>query len=420
MKLRLSLEYKLIFATIFFAVFIVQFQHHQLSDRVLHEMVFAKESRNRLLVDTVAPIIAVNLAFGLEEANRAYLEQISQKNGDIIRLELIAPSGKILYRFARSSEPQAAKNNLNFRSERIFDTLDGTLLATIEVSFGDEDYRALMRDFDALNIQTILIAVASLIALILVIRRMFSGLRRLRQSVEAYDPKRHNFTLERVKGSDEIGVIHNAIVGMVERIADFAKALDQANASLESKVIERTAALEEANAALEKLSMTDALTDLPNRRYFEERFDHLWQLAQRNRSALAMIICDIDHFKKFNDTYGHVMGDRVLRSVAEVLKSVLKRKSDMVARYGGEEFVLVLYGVDTTAAVALCENIQEALRAMRVEHQPISMSFGVALVYPYIGLDAQCLLQAADEVLYDAKEAGRDRIIVGECDQRIN
>ncbi len=408
MKIRLSLEYKLIFAMVFFAVFIVQFQHHQLADRVPHEIALAKESRNRLLVDTIKPIITLNLAFGLEEANRSYLEHLCDKNVDIVRLELLSPNGRLLFRFVRTQNTLAPHSDLNFRSERIFDTLGGTLLGKIEVQFSDDDYREMIEHFDVLHIRIALIAIASLIVLILVIRRMLAGLRLLHKNVEAFDPKRNNFNLTLTNRSDEVGVIHNAIV----RMQNFAHALDQANATLESKVMERTAALESANAALEKLSATDVLTDLPNRRYFQERFSYLWQLAQRNQVPLALIICDIDHFKRFNDTWGHATGDQVLQSVSGVLKSVLKRKSDMVARYGGEEFVLVLYGVDTAAAVALCENIRQTLRLTTIEHNPVSMSYGVAHVQPESTIEPDSLLQAADKALYEAKQSGRDRIVV--------
>ncbi len=174
--------------------------------------------------------------------------------------------------------------------------------------------------------------------------------------------------------------------------------------------IENALAYEKAS----KLAATDALTGLFNRRYLEEALTREISRAERAGSRLATLILDIDHFKGFNDTYGHAMGDVVLKKVANVLRSGL-RKGDVLARFGGEEFVILLPGVSSRSALELAERIRASVESADVHpggpRKHVTVSVGVSL-FPDDGGHGEELLQKADEALYAAKETGRNRAVV--------
>jgi diguanylate cyclase (GGDEF)-like protein len=164
----------------------------------------------------------------------------------------------------------------------------------------------------------------------------------------------------------------------------------------------RTLALAEVRAA------TDALTGLPNARTLHESLRRMLAYAGRRLEPLTLVLLDLDHFKRVNDTFGHEAGDAVLAGVGDVLASKL-RGSDFAARYGGEEFVVLLPATDRAGGVAVANNLRELLTELRVPglDAPVTGSFGVAS-YPEDALDASALLRVADQALYAAKAAGRN------------
>ncbi len=193
------------------------------------------------------------------------------------------------------------------------------------------------------------------------------------------------------------------------------------SAELDRKVQELLAVkgqLEEANARLNELSLTDALTGLANRRCFQEALQTEWRRAMRNGHSLTLVMADIDSFKQFNDTYGHVAGDECLVRVAALVQSPLMRSSDLAARYGGEEFVVLLPGTDLDGGVHLAEEIRRAVAGLEIPNEGaaagahITMSFGVASVVPRLEIPELDLVCAADKALYMAKEGGRNRVHV--------
>ncbi len=168
---------------------------------------------------------------------------------------------------------------------------------------------------------------------------------------------------------------------------------------------------------LEKLSNRDGLTNIPNRRYFEERLEGEWARSWRSGSPLAIAMMDIDHFKLYNDHYGHGAGDDCLRRVANILKKSLTRSMDMIARYGGEEFVALLPDTDLNGARHVGEQLRDAVEraTIRHEHSPtasvVTLSVGVAAhTQSAPKADAGKLLQCADRALYSAKEQGRNTL----------
>lgn len=200
-------------------------------------------------------------------------------------------------------------------------------------------------------------------------------------------------------------------------------ALAQANIELEDKVQQRTQALEEVNHQLAVLSVTDALTRLANRRRFDAVWLDEWQRALRQATPLAVIMLDVDHFKAYNDHYGHQQGDECLRRVGEVLLTTVRRAGELVARYGGEEFVVVLPGTSVIHAMAVAESIRANIQAAGIAHAHsgvaavVTVSLGVAVGIPTQGDARDALVHAADAALYRAKDQGRNRVVLSDIDR---
>ena len=166
---------------------------------------------------------------------------------------------------------------------------------------------------------------------------------------------------------------------------------------------------------LRQMVFIDGLTGVYNRRFFDERLALEFQRARRSGSSLAMIVADVDYFKRFNDHYGHLAGDEALRRVAATLKAQLKRPGDMVSRYGGEEFACILPETDLAGALGLAGEMEAAIRSAHIEHADsevcaqLTVSLGVASFQPDANRLAEELILAADQQLYLAKSKGRGR-----------
>lgn len=187
---------------------------------------------------------------------------------------------------------------------------------------------------------------------------------------------------------------------------------------LEQQVAERTRELSEANRQLQRLSECDGLTGIANRRKFDATWSQEWKRATRQGLSLAVVLLDVDHFKAFNDHYGHQAGDDCLRQVAEAVAAVARRPEDLAARFGGEEFVVVLPGLTAPQALRVAENLRAAVAACRIPHAHnsaaavVTASLGVAAAQPGPGNRPEQLLAAADAALYQAKHEGRNRIVL--------
>jgi len=176
--------------------------------------------------------------------------------------------------------------------------------------------------------------------------------------------------------------------------------------------------LADANLELQKLAALDSLTGIGNRRAFDDTLQNEWQRGQRTKTPLSMLLCDVDHFKLYNDEYGHQAGDLCLKKVAAVLTEQLKRPADLVARYGGEEFAVVLPETDLSGALKLADACREKLAALAIEHSGanigvVTMSVGVASLVPAPEFSAEDLINRADKALYAAKAAGRNCVQQG-------
>ncbi|BAH77475.1 diguanylate cyclase [Solidesulfovibrio magneticus] len=176
--------------------------------------------------------------------------------------------------------------------------------------------------------------------------------------------------------------------------------------------------LEALTRKFEQLSNQDGLTGVPNRRCFEDAFRKEWLRSRRDGTPLSALMIDIDCFKLYNDTYGHLQGDLCLRRVAEAIVEALKRPGDFAARYGGEEFVTLLPGTDLAGALSIAGIIRGNVRAANIEHASspvadiVTVSIGISGVVPNMDLEPETLLAASDAALYQAKSAGRNRVEV--------
>jgi two-component system, chemotaxis family, response regulator WspR len=174
--------------------------------------------------------------------------------------------------------------------------------------------------------------------------------------------------------------------------------------------------LMEANIELQRLNNVDALTGASNRKHFNEYIEKEWKRAAREQSPLSVLMIDVDDFKRFNDTYGHVAGDEVLRKVAKAMRDTLGRPGDLAARFGGEEFVIVLPGTPLEGASAIGEKVRKSVEALQVPHSGstvvgfVTISLGAGSTIPRRGGSFVSLIETADVALYQAKKNGKNRV----------
>ena len=211
-----------------------------------------------------------------------------------------------------------------------------------------------------------------------------------------------------IEHKDEVGALATAFNEMAARIAKHTSELEQ-------RVAERTAELQDAYERLKGVAVTDPLTGCFNRRYLDEHLTEELARAKRYHSDLSVMMCDIDFFKRVNDSYGHPAGDKVLAEVAALLRSGSRQQIDWVVRYGGEEFLLVLPESPREKALALAERLRVAIQTAAFDYEgtpmKVTASFGLSTLRPDGDASAASLVACADEALYQAKQGGRNRVV---------
>jgi diguanylate cyclase (GGDEF)-like protein len=219
-----------------------------------------------------------------------------------------------------------------------------------------------------------------------------------------------------VRGSDEIAELTRAFNDMAHRIREGRESLETARDELSNA----NEGLRAANRTLETLAITDGLTSLYNHRHFQETFEKELRLCEQAGRPLSLLLIDIDHFKQYNDRWGHQEGDAALRRVAaQIMKGI--RSTDMAFRYGGEELAVLLPSCPKTQGAEVAEKLRQAIRANTQRQgrfgERLTVSVGVA-TYPEDGKVARGLVDMADAALYSAKSAGRDRVVVSGSDTK--
>jgi diguanylate cyclase len=204
----------------------------------------------------------------------------------------------------------------------------------------------------------------------------------------------------------------------LEKLQESQIQLEEYAFTLEKKIAERTSALETANLKLQRLATIDGLTQVANRRCFDEYWLQQWILLQEEKQPLALVIMDVDYFKNYNDHYGHLAGDECLRQVAQGISKLLMRPQDLVACYGGEEFVVILPHTPIEGAKKFAEGVISIIYDLNLVHAKsqvsdrITLSIGVACVVPNDDLSWEVPISLADRALYEAKQKGRNRIVL--------
>ena len=190
----------------------------------------------------------------------------------------------------------------------------------------------------------------------------------------------------------------------------------QYNKELENLVTKRTTQLNDANKKLELMAYQDVVTGLYNRRYFNKVLEVEIRRARRGKQPLSLLIADVDYFKNYNDTYGHLAGDECLKNIANLFRQHFQRASDLVARFGGEEFCVILPGINSDAAKVLSKNFLELVWEQNIPHanspiaDRVTISIGLATCPSHHGCTTEALIKSADNALYVAKKSGRNRV----------
>ncbi|MCB1191198.1 MAG: diguanylate cyclase [Leptospiraceae bacterium] len=252
---------------------------------------------------------------------------------------------------------------------------------------------------------------------------VISPVREIRELSQSFN----NMIKRLFQSFEELQSMNKQLIKAEEILANY-------NKELEKRVSERTIALQQeikerkkteeflrktdlelrkANSMLQNLSRIDTLTQVANRRMFDEHLEREWRRSKREKQPLTIMMIDVDHFKKYNDHYGHQAGDKCLQHIAQAIKQVVNRPMDLVARYGGEEFVVILANTNTEGAVELAKKIQNRIQKINIMHEKsdyktITLSIGIASVLPGLSTRSDSLLAQADKALYQAKHNGRN------------
>lgn len=324
--------------------------------------------------------------------DRKYWHFVTLHNADSIRLFPMTPPEA-----ARVGNLEKFVYEINYESRNI-----GSLELLVDID-------ALVME-DVAWIQTLEKIFLGLVLLVSVIATIWQNywiqqpLTQLQELSAGMGSGNYDTTLN-YQSSDELGNLVRSFVIMREDIKERESEIHEANENLS-----------QLNQKLEQISNTDTLTNLANRRHFDETLAKEISRHSRQSISLALIICDIDYFKQYNDTYGHQQGDKCLRQVANSIKKTSARGEDLVARYGGEEFAVILPNTNEEQASKIAEKIRARVHDLDLSHKTsevsdhVSVSLGFACVIPDSGTTMSDLIEDADRALYRAKREGRNRV----------
>ncbi|WP_166370641.1 sensor domain-containing diguanylate cyclase [Psychromonas sp. SA13A] len=256
-------------------------------------------------------------------------------------------------------------------------------------------YQIINESLRAAIINGIIVSFSVFLVVMFFLFFFFNPLKKAAESVRKMVLQKKSLTHIKGYKKDEIG---DLIIG-------FNAAIDMVN--------ERNDKLEKSNAVLESLSQVDGLTEIFNRRWLDKTLNHLWLVKTRSQQPLTLLLIDIDEFKKFNDTYGHIAGDDCLKKVAQTIQETINRPTDFLARYGGEEFVILLES-DIKEGALIAEKVRLAVSNLNISHSEtsykhVTISLGIASMTPQLNIKSVELIKQADLALYQSKEHGRNR-----------
>lgn len=248
-----------------------------------------------------------------------------------------------------------------------------------------------------------------------------SALNDAQDKIKAFEYGGNDYITKPFQVEEVIARVRNQL-----QISRLKTELKTKNARLEQELSKRRSIekkLIDLNHQLSKIAALDSLTQLANRRKFDEFLAREWQRGQREQHCISLILCDIDYFKLYNDRFGHQSGDFCLQKVAKAIDSAVRRPADLAARYGGEEFAVILPQTPATNALQVAEKIRLRVKHLGLSHPKslvsdrVSLSLGVTSIVPHQKYNVNQLLVSADLALYRAKKQGRDRAILSAIDE---
>ena len=216
------------------------------------------------------------------------------------------------------------------------------------------------------------------------------------------------------KWSDPVVLNRSDAIGdLSQSFSVMSSQLRKSFSTLEKRIEERTIEIIQLNQELRGLANIDGLTQVANRRFFDCHLKQQWEQLRQKQQPLTLMLCDVDHFKQYNDTYGHLAGDHCLQKIAQTITQIVHRPSDVVARYGGEEFAIILSNTHVNKAVQIAQRINASLQEMAIPHdtsegKSVTVSIGIATAIPNAESIPEALIGAADSALYTAKSKGRN------------
>ena len=244
-------ELKIILSIILFTILILSLERYQVSQNIYEQFRESKQSKNELLINTISPIISLNLSLGLTGATKDYLHEITLQNSDLEVVKLLDVNKNVIYDYIKDKNASVELNSYNYVKVYINDSLTKEKIASLEFEFSDDEYKTLIEKNTKVFISSLIITLILLIIFIFVIKFEFKGLKLLTENVLLYNPKENNFKSIKSNGKNEVTLIQNAIIDMVDKIELNAHELDELNTSLEFKVHKRTQELKILNTELE-------------------------------------------------------------------------------------------------------------------------------------------------------------------------
>ena len=227
-------------------------------------------------------------------------------------------------------------------------------------------------------------------------------------------------TIDRQPKIKELAIVTQSINTMALKLQTSAQNIENLESRWKKRVEERTKNLEQVNQELSRLANVDSLTQIYNRYHFDLALQQLWQQAIQERAKIVLILCDVDNFKLYNDTYGHLMGDRCLQKIAKAIDFSINRDKDIAARYGGEEFAIILPRTNSAGAIQVAMRIRDFVSNLNIIHSTskvknyVTISSGIACCAPSPRSSPTSLIERADNALYQAKQQGKNCWVVAE------
>jgi len=291
---KFGLETKVVISVVLLAFFIFLFERYEVTTNITKQFLETEKSRNTLLINTISPIISLNISLGLLDANKEYLDEIIQQNSDILMLKILNKDGVTIYEHqAVDKENRVKKNDENYFTQDIRDNTMNESVATVELYISDTRYKKLLKHNTKTSIEIFLIVLVVLLFFVFIIKKEFSFLKDLSSNILKYDPKKNNFPLLETKRNDEVGIIHNSIISMVKKIATYTDLLDELNNSLELKVQERTQSLIDTNNQLNEYK--ENLEEKVKKAIQEREKTNLLLAQQSKMASLGEMLASVSH-----------------------------------------------------------------------------------------------------------------------------